>query len=121
MLGLPLRSHMMCLAALATVSVMVASCGTDNGPGALFVDPGRYDAYHCNDLAARWKALLEREKQLRNLIDRAQEGSGGALIGTMAYGPDYDSVLTEKKLVQRRATELKCELVPVYQSDQTIR
>jgi hypothetical protein len=108
-------------ALLAVAGVALGGCGLSNGPGALFVDPGRYDAYHCNDLAARWKYLLDREKTLRNLMDKASEGSGGSVIGSLAYGADYDSVLTEKTLVQRQAAEKKCELAPSFQSDQTIR
>jgi hypothetical protein len=50
----------------------LGGCGT-NDPGALLIDPGRYDAYHCNDLAARWKVLVAREKELTGLIDKANE------------------------------------------------
>jgi hypothetical protein len=103
------------------LAVGLAGCGLGDGPGSLFVDPGRDAAYHCSDLAARWKVLLDREKDLRNLMDRANQGGGGAVIGSLAYGTDYDSVLAEKKIVQREATEKKCELTPVFQSDQTIR
>ena len=34
---------------------------------------------------------------------------------------DYESVLTEEKLVQREANEKKCELTTTFQSDQSIR
>jgi hypothetical protein len=105
---------------LVLAGVALAGCGMGDGPGSLFVDPGRYDAYHCNELAARWKYLLEREQTLRNLMDKASEGGGGSVIGSIAYGADYNSVLTEKKIVQRQAAEKKCELVPAFQSDQTI-
>jgi hypothetical protein len=105
---------------LVLAGVALAGCGMGDGPGSLFVDPGRYDAYHCNELAARWKYLNEREQTLRNLMDKASEGSGGSVIGSISYGADYNSVLTEKKIVQRQATEKKCELVPAFQSDQTI-
>jgi hypothetical protein len=98
----------------------LAGCGMGDGPGSLFVDPGRYDAYHCNELAARWKYLNEREQTLRNLMDKASVGSGGSVIGSISYGADYNSVLTEKKILQRDAAEKKCELVPAFQSDQTI-
>ena len=67
------------------------------------------------------KTLNAREKELRGLMDRAKEGGGGVVIGTLAYRADYDSVLTQEKLVQREAADKKCELAPAYQSDQTIR
>ena len=86
----------------------------------MLVDPGHYSAYHCDDLAARWKVLVAREKELRGLMDRADEGAGGNLIGTLAYRSDYDSVITEERLVQRTAADKNCGTTD-YQSDHTIR
>jgi hypothetical protein len=43
------------------------------------------------------------------------------VIGTIAYRSDYESVLTEEKLVQREAAAKKCELTTTFQSDQSIR
>ncbi len=102
----------------------LAGCGMSEGPGILAVDPGQYAAYHCNDLVARLKQLLTREKDLRNLMDKASESTGGAVIGTLSYRTDYEAALSEEKLVRRIAAEKKCEIEvasPTYQSDQTIR
>jgi hypothetical protein len=98
----------------------LAGCGLDNGPGSLFVDPGRYSVFHCNDLATQWTALLKREKELRALMDKANESGGGVVVGTLAYRSDYETVLTEKRLVQRQAAEKKCEIGSTFQSDQDI-
>lgn len=99
----------------------LAGCGVSEEAGMLIVDPGRYSAYHCNDLAKRWKELLKRENELHALIDKANESEGGAVVGALAYRTDYESVLTEEKLVQRTATEKKCEIgSSIYQSDQII-
>ena len=81
----------------------LAGCGLGNGPGSLLVDPGRYEAYHCNDLVTQWKPLTDREKELRALMDKASQSGTGAVIGAVAYRSDYESVLTEEKLVQREA------------------
>ena len=108
----------------AIAAVALAGCGFADGPGTLIVDPGRYSVYHCNDLTARSKSLLAREQELRNLMDKASEGSGGTVIGALAYRSDYEAVKTEQKLVQRTAAEKKCDLVAPasnFQSDQTIR
>jgi len=86
------------------------------------IDPGRYNAFHCDDLAARWKILVAREKELRDLMDRAdQGGGGGAIIGSLAYRTDYESVRSEEKLLQRTATEKNCSPASQFQSDQVIR
>lgn len=85
------------------------------------VDPARYDGYHCKDLAEQWKGLLAREKQLRNLIDKANEGGGGEVIGALTYSTDYQTVLEDEKVLKRAADAQKCQLVTTYTSDQTIR
>ena len=99
----------------------LAGCSAGGGAGAFLVDPGRYSAYHCNDLAARAKVLAAREKDLHALMERADQGGGGGVIGSLAYRPDYDSVLGEEKLLQRTAAEKNCTPAQQFQSDQVIR
>ena len=102
-------------------AVALAGCGlSENSSGTLMVDPGHYEGYHCNELTAQWQKLEAREKDLRSLMQRAQE-SGYAVIGTMTYRADYETVLGEQKVLQRTAAEKNCTLVPAYKSDQTIR
>jgi hypothetical protein len=102
--------------------IAAALAGCSDGAGTLLVDPGRYSAYHCNDLAAQWKVLLAREKELRALMDRAdQGGGGGAVIGSLAYRTDYESVRSEERLLQREAAEKNCNSTTQFQSDQAIR
>jgi hypothetical protein len=114
-------SHVALQATLLAAAAMLAGCGLSDGPGALFVDPGRYSILHCKQLIAESQNLANRERELRNLMDKASEGGGGSVIGTFAYRSDYESVLEQKKLLQRAAAEQKCELVPSYNSDRIIR
>jgi hypothetical protein len=106
---------------LGVAAIALAGCGMTDGAGSLLIDPGRYSAYHCNELAARWKVLVTRERELHGLMDKAGEGGGGAVIGSLAYRTDYESVLSEEKLLQRTAAEKNCGFTPEFQSDQTIR
>lgn len=99
----------------------LSGCGLSDGVGGLLVDPARYSAYHCKELIEESQNLAKREKQLRDLMDKASEGGGGTIIGTLAYRTDYDTVLEQQKLLKRTAAEQKCELVPTYSSDRTIR
>lgn len=102
---------------------MLAGCGStySDGVGSLLVDPSRYEGYGCKDLISQLNGLSTREKQLRNLIDRADESAGGVVIGAMAYRSDYQTVLEQKKVLQRTAAEKKCQMAPAFASDQTIR
>ena len=105
----------------AVLGAALAGCSMSGGAGSLMVDPSLYGAYHCDDLAKQWKVLVAREKELRALMQRADQGTGGSVIGSLAYRPDYDSVLSEEKLLQRTAAEKKCAAPPQFQSDQIIR
>jgi hypothetical protein len=99
--------------------MVLSACG--GGVGTLLVDPGQFDAYHCNDLVSQWNALSDREKKLRNLTARASEATGGTVIGVLTYRSELETIATQKKLLQQQATEKKCELSTVYQSDQGIQ
>ena len=102
-------------------AVALSGCASSGGPGQLLVAPGAYDAYRCKDLAQQWDLLNKREAELTANMNRASQGGGGALIGAAAYGTDYQTVLTQKKMVQQEATAKNCELVKSFQSDQTVR
>jgi hypothetical protein len=99
-------------AAFLLVVTTLAGCGlSSDGVGSLMVDPARYDGYNCKDLAGQWKGLVEREKQLRNLMDRADEGGGtGEIISALSYRSDYETVLEQKKVLQRTAAEKGCQM-----------
>jgi hypothetical protein len=89
--------------------------------GSLITDPNHYEAYHCNDLIKTWATLQTKEKDLRALMARADEGAGGAFIGAMTYRTDYEYVLGQEQVVRRTAADKKCTLEPTYTSDQSIR
>lgn len=103
---------------LLIATTTLAGCGMSD---SFFVDPGHYSVYHCKDLIAESQNLAAREKQLRDLMDKASEGTGGTIIGTLSYRTDYETVLELQKLVKRAAVEQKCELTPSYNSDHIIR
>jgi hypothetical protein len=102
---------------------MLAGCGStySDGVSSLLVDPSRYDGFNCNDLIHQLNSLNANEKELRNLINKADESAGGVVLGALAYRSDYQTVLEQKRLLQRAAAEKKCQMAPVFTSDQTIR
>jgi hypothetical protein len=111
-----------CAGSVVAAMVALGGCGHGaDGIASLAVDPARYEGYHCKDLVGQWNGLVAREKQLRNLIDRASEGGGGTVIAAVAYRGDYDTVLEQQKVLKRTAAEKNCELEHNYNSDQGIR
>jgi hypothetical protein len=113
----PIFAAAVCAAAI----IALAGCSSGYGVGQLLVDPSQYDAYHCRDLITQLDTLNKREAELRANMDRASQTAGGKVVGMVAYSSDYQTVLTQKKMIQQQAAEKKCELVKTYQSDQTVR
>jgi len=113
-------ARLMPVVCIVFAAAALTGCGGD-GVASLMVDPARYDGYHCQGLAEQLKNLVAREKQLRNLIDKANESGSGEVIGALAYGNDYQTVLEQEKVLKRTAAAQKCQFVASYTSDQTIR
>jgi hypothetical protein len=100
----------------------LAGCSLSDGVATFMVDPAQYSVYHCKDLVAQLKNLLDRQKELRDLMGKASEGGGGTVVGTLAYRSEYEKVVGQEKLLRRTAVNKKCELEPpTYQSDQIVR
>jgi hypothetical protein len=108
-------------AVCVAAAIALAGCSSGGGVGQFLVDPSQYDVYHCKDLVTQWDLLNKREAELRANMDRASQSASGKVIGAVAYGSDYQAVLTQKKMVQQKAAEKKCELTQTFQSDQTVR
>jgi hypothetical protein len=94
------------------LAALLGGCASGGGVGTLLIDPGHYSVYHCDGLANRLKALQAREQELSNLMLRASEGGGGALIGNLTYRADYENALGEEAVLRRAAAEKKCDLPP---------
>ncbi len=120
------------LLGVAAVALAPALAGcTSNDRDEFLIDPGRYAVFKCDDLAARWKLVSTREKELRGLMDRANQSGGGAIVGSLAYRADYNVVIEDEGLLQRTAAEKNCGLSfqtqsgqpqsTQFQSDQSIR
>jgi hypothetical protein len=91
------------------IAILLAGCSTSS---SLLVDPGHYSAYHCDAMPEKLKEIQKRQQELSNLVTRANDGGGGALIGTIAYRADYENAIGEEKVLRRAAAEKNCNLPP---------
>ena len=71
-------------AVLVLAASALAGCSTTDTLDSMLVDPSRYEGYNCKDLGNQLQTLNKREKDLRNLIDRADESASGVVIGAFA-------------------------------------
>ena len=103
----------------AAVALLVLGAGLGTGLGgcanvgdsfasAAFVDPAKYQQYDCKQLDAERKALATRTAELQGLIAKAETGTGGSVVGELAYRNDYISARASSKLAEDTWQQNKC-------------
>jgi hypothetical protein len=100
--------------ALAVSGITLSACANmGDGPlSGAFVDPSIYDYYDCKQLETTRKTLTERAAQLQALIDKANTGFGGAVVGEVAYRNDYITARAQLKLLEENWRRNKCVASP---------
>ena len=105
-------------------SALLAACASEiSNPlmGGFFVDPGKYEWYSCEQIAANRKAVAERQQQLKLLMDKAEKGTGGAMVNVIAYKGEYVMAQDELKLIDATARDKKCKTAENWGSTSAIR
>src|SRR5437588_6816820 len=84
--------------ATAAVALLVLCAGiggcanvADSFASAAFVDPAKYENFDCKQLETERKNLGLRTAELQGLIAKAETGTGGSVVGELAYRNDYIS------------------------------
>jgi hypothetical protein len=73
--------------------------GTREPVHGVRADPGRYEFFNCEQLAVQRVAGKAREQELKQLMNRAEQGAGGTLVNVIAYKGDYVAVTEELKVI----------------------
>ena len=113
------RCHDPRLTSRATAALLVLGAGLGAGLGgcadvgdsfasAAFVDPAKYEQFDCKQLEAERKTLATRTAELQGLIAKAQTGTGGSVVGELAYRNDYISARASAKLAEETWQRNKC-------------
>lgn len=105
---LPTRAAAM--ASLLVLAGYLGGCASmgDGMVSGAFVDPAKYDLYDCKQLETERKSLATRTAELQGLIDKAQTGTGGAVVSELAYRNDYISTRAQAKLAEENWHKSKC-------------
>lgn len=85
-----------------------SSFGGDNNPFTVFADPGQYQYHSCEQIAAIREDKAKRAQDLKLLMDKAEQGTGGAVINVIAYRTDYVSATEELKVLDATARSKNC-------------
>jgi hypothetical protein len=105
-------------------SALLAECASEiSNPlmGGAFVDPGQYEFYSCDQIAANRKVAEAKAEKLKLLMEKAEKGVGGAVVSVVAYKIEYTAVQDELKVIDATARDKKCKTAENWSSTSAIR
>ena len=92
----------------AILMLPLMGCAQNLDLGILYAAPGKYDYLRCEDLKPRLAASLKRERELTDLMTRANREAGGAVVNVVAYSADLAQARADTKILRQAAIDKKC-------------
>ncbi|SCB54923.1 hypothetical protein GA0061098_103241 [Bradyrhizobium shewense] len=100
------------LALLAAGATLSGCAGMSETVAPAFADPAKYELYDCKQLEAERKSLAKRTDDLRGLMEKAETGTGGAVVSELAYRNDYVAVRGSAQMADDAWRRNKCRETP---------
>jgi hypothetical protein len=122
-MGLMVQFHPAALRALSAVLVLAcAGCSSSEKYDAfLFVNPGKYEWSTCDQIVTAGQRLAKREQEVKVLIEKAEQGAAGVLVGAIAYRSEYRAVQEDLALVEVMARRKNCLTSDSWRSNSVIQ
>ena len=98
------------LAAIALTAIALGGCASDEAASRLLVQPDRYMLYNCEALATTAQANAVRQRELEGLMAKAGVDTGGQLVSSMTYRPEYLQLRGQMEQLRKTAAEKNCNL-----------
>ena len=115
-MAMTVRAKFSEIVAAALLAASLAGCATsgtsDDKVGRLLVAPDKFVLYSCADIAEKAAATAVRERELQQLMAKAGESSGGRLVSSVAYRPEYLERHGEMNELRSAAAAKNCKFVP---------
>jgi len=100
------------LVVLLAGAALSGCAGMSETVAPAFADPGKYELYDCKQLEGERKALAIRTADLQKLMDKAETGTGGAVVSELAYRNDYVAVRGSAQLAEDAWRRNRCRETP---------
>ena len=98
-----------CALAAMPCAALLAGCGTESYLGARAVTvQAKHGHKTCEQLLAEHKGATKQIDDLTQLIGKAQEGTGGTVIGAAVYGPTLAQARGERRILDEAIEEKRC-------------
>jgi hypothetical protein len=96
---------------LVALCALLTGCASSDGP-YVFADAGKYQFHNCEQLATASKQKHERQRELKELIDKAEQAVGGQIVSVLAYRSDYVAVNEEVQVIDSTLRDKNCAASP---------
>ena len=81
----------------------------------------RYEFFNCQQLCTQRVAVKTREQKLKQLMERAERGTGGAFVNVIAYKGDYVAATEELQVIDMTLRVKKCSTPENWGSNSEVR
>ena len=98
------------IVAVILSAFFLAACSEAVNEFTVFVDPGEWEYYSCEQLIPQRTYWANKEQELKLLMDKARQGTGGAVVSVIAYQSDYVTAREELKVIDATARIKKCKM-----------
>ncbi len=105
--------------AMLAAAALAGCASVSNFYGDPWVQPGKFQFLRCQDLTQRIAAAEDKQRQLRVLMDRANNSVAGTPVSALVYGPDMQGVEAELRLLHKTSGEKRCADEPVKKPPNT--
>jgi len=107
---------------LALTLSCATGCSTSSNLSVmLFADPGKYEYHTCEQIQAAGQSMATQKKNLKELIDKAERGTGGVVVSTVAYRGQYRTVVEEIEVIEAAARRKNCLTPSTWRSNTAIQ
>ena len=88
--------------------------------GNALADPGKYRVYTCSDLQTAALEEQTRATELEQLLARSSQGTGGAVMGAIAYRSEYNQVRARLRTIKASAQNQSCSTSSPHSSGRAL-
>jgi hypothetical protein len=114
---LTLRVPFLCVPLLC---MTLAACSSGGDSMTFLANPGKYEYHNCEQLSGIRKYVAARQKELKELIEQAERGAGGVLVGAVVYRSDYVAQTEELRVIDATARDKDCLTTATWRSNKEI-
>ena len=78
-------------------------------PGYSVVTQDRFDFMACPEIVGQRNNWTAREKQLTELVEKAESSPGGIIVSVAAYRSELAQARTQRRLAEKAAQDKGCD------------